>query len=223
MAAEASARAAQQRANRLRFGLGALAVIAAVVVAVLLVSGGGNGGSSAKPESSAGAGAKLPAPAERDLAKAAKAAGCVLSSPPDEGANHTNGPYHYKSNPPTSGNHNEIPALDGIYPPGKEPAPQNYVHTLEHGRIEIQYRPGTSKQLIDQLEALGSEPLNGKPAYKTLVFENNTKMPYAVAATAWGQLLGCKTVRTPAIFDALRDFRVKYVDQGPEKGIPPNN
>jgi hypothetical protein len=43
-----------------------------------------------------------------------------------------------------------------------------------------------------------------------------------VAATAWGHIIGCKTVK-PAMFDALRDFRVKYVDQGPEKGIPPTN
>jgi hypothetical protein len=41
-------------------------------------------------------------------------------------------------------------------------------------------------------------------------------MPYAVAATAWGQLLGCKTM-TPKVYDALRTFRERYIDKGPEQ------
>jgi hypothetical protein len=44
-------------------------------------------------------------------------------------------------------------------------------------------------------------------------------MPFAVAAVAWGQLLGCPAFN-PKIFDALRDFRTSYLDKGPEQ-IPP--
>ena len=44
----------------------------------------------------------------------------------------------------------------------------------------------------------------------------------AVAATAWTQSLTCPEL-TDATFDALRTFRVTYVDKGPEAGIPPNN
>jgi hypothetical protein len=41
-------------------------------------------------------------------------------------------------------------------------------------------------------------------------------MPYAVAATAWGHVLGCPTFN-PRIFDAMRDFRLTYTNQGPEQ------
>ena len=49
-----------------------------------------------------------------------------------------------------------------------------------------------------------------------LLFQNQTHMPYAVAATAWGHILGCKTF-SPKVFDALRDFRMTYTNQGPEQ------
>jgi hypothetical protein len=40
-------------------------------------------------------------------------------------------------------------------------------------------------------------------------------MPYAVAATAWGHLLGCPTMNDQ-VFDAVRAFWKNYVDKGPE-------
>lgn len=222
-AAETAAAASQNRAKRLQFLLGALLTIAVVVGAVLLITGSGGGGNGPKPSTpTSTTSASIPPASERDLDKAAKAAGCVLLNPPLEGSSHVSAKVTYKSNPPTSGNHNPDAALDGIYDPGKEPAAEHTVHALEHGRIDIQYQPGTSKQVIAQLETLASEQLNGKAGYKVLMFQNQTKMPYAVAASAWGHLIGCKTV-TPASFDALRDFRVKYVDKGPEPGIPPTN
>jgi hypothetical protein len=52
--------------------------------------------------------------------------------------------------------------------------------------------------------------------YHMLLFPNPTKMPYEVAATAWTHLLGCKTYNDKVI-DALRTFRARYIDQGPEK------
>jgi hypothetical protein len=223
MAAEAQARSAQNRQRQLQFLLGAILVIGVVVGIVLAVSGGSSNSTPTPSKSSASGAGKIPPAGERDLVKAAAAAGCVLKSPPVEGQSHVTTPVTYKSNPPTSGNHNPVPALDGIYSPGQEPTPEHFVHALEHGRIEIQYRPGTPKTEIAQLETLASEALNGKNAYKILLFENNTKMPYAVAATAWGHYIGCPTFKSPQVFDALRDFRVRYVDKGPEQGIPPNN
>ncbi len=48
-----------------------------------------------------------------------------------------------------------------------------------------------------------------------LLFQNTTGMPYQVAATAWGQLLGCPQMN-PKVFDAIRTFRERYLDKGPE-------
>ena len=221
-AAERELSAQQRRSRQLRNGLAALLVIAVVVGIVLVVSGGSGSSGTGTPTTPTGPQARIPPAGEADLTKAAAAAGCQLKSFPSYGQSHVTSKVAYKTNPPTSGNHNPVPALDGIYGAANAPSAEHAVHALEHGRVEVQYRPGTPKLQIAQLETLASEELNGKAAYKTLLFQNTTKMPYAVAATAWTQLLGCPKL-TPAVFDALRDFRVKYVDKGPEPGIPPNN
>ncbi len=40
-------------------------------------------------------------------------------------------------------------------------------------------------------------------------------MPYAVAATAWGNMLGCPTMNDK-VFDAIRTFKASHIDKGPE-------
>ena len=65
---------------------------------------------------------------------------------------------------------------------------------------------------MDQLEALVGQQDNG---YHMLMFENTTKMPYAVAATAWGHYVGCPTMNDK-VFDALRTFHDQFIDKGPE-------
>jgi hypothetical protein len=49
-----------------------------------------------------------------------------------------------------------------------------------------------------------------------MVLLPNDKMSYEVAATAWGHLIGFDKV-TDETFDALRAFRDRYRDQGPEQ------
>lgn len=222
LAAEEQMRAHARRQRLLQYGLGGLLVIA-VVIGIVIAGTGGSDASGPVAAKSPGDGAAVPGPSQRNLQVAAKSAGCVLRNPSISGAQHTSSPGTYNTNPPTSGPHNPVPALDGIYAPGQEPTAAQALHTLEHGRVTVQYARGTPPALVSQLETLVSEPINGKQGYKTLLFQNDTKMPYAVAATAWGRLLGCKTVDKPAIFDAVRDFRTKYVDKGPEQGIPPTN
>ena len=118
----------------------------------------------------------------------------------------------YRSNPPTSGTHFPTWYEDGVYAPGTTPELGKLVHALEHGRIELQYRPGTPAATVARLEKLVDELDSG---YHMLLFENDTKMPFAVAATAWGHLLGCPEMNEK-VFDALRAFRKNYVDKGPE-------
>lgn len=215
-----AAKAANSR--RLQIVGGVILALAAVAAIVIVATSGGGGGKSGDAQSAAdvaNAAVKLPAVKETDLTKAAETAGCVISNPPDAGNTHTSDKVDYtksKTNPPASGPHNPVAAQDGIYAVGKEPEPENWVHALEHGRIEIQYAPGTPKATIDKLEALGSEEFNGSPGYHVLVFQNNTKMPYAVAAVAWTHVLGCKTMND-GVFDAVRAFRKQWTDQAPER------
>jgi hypothetical protein len=223
LAAQRKAEQAAARRHRLQLvggGLIAVAIVSALVIGLTSGGGGGSGSPSANsPVSEDIKGVKLPAPQIKDLKQAAAAAGCTLHTYPIEGRTHVSSIVNYKTNPPTSGNHNPTPAADGVYDPSNTPAKENFVHTLEHGRIEYQYRPGTPGAEIRQLEALWNETVMGTPGYKQLLFQNNTKMPFAVAAVAWGQLLGCPAFN-PKIFDALRDFRTAYLDKGPEQ-IPP--
>ena len=75
------------------------------------------------------------------------------------------------------------------------------VHTLEHGRIDLQYRPGTPAATVARLERLVDELEGG---YHMLLFQNETEMPFAVAATAWGHLLGCPEMNDQRVRRAAR-------------------
>jgi hypothetical protein len=217
LAREAEERRRAERNRRLQIAGGAVlgvAVVAAVVIAVVASSGGSSneGPQPTGPTNPQVKAVPIPPRKTTDLFAAAKAAGCVVKTFPSEGRTHITGPGTYKTNPPTSGNHNPVPAPDGDYSGKQTPAKENYVHTLEHGRIEFQYAPGTPAKIIGQLRTLFAE----QGAYHDLLFENNTNMPYQVAATAWTHLIGCKKV-TPETWDALRAFRERYTDQAPEQ------
>jgi Protein of unknown function (DUF3105) len=193
-------------------GVLGLAVIVGVVVVVS--SGGGGASGNAHIDETAGStngiapddrtGTKPPAATAADLAVAAKKAGCTLRLHlPDEG--HTHIPPgsptpHYKTNPPTSGSHVEPPyqQADGAY--SQTPAEIDFVHSLEHGRMETQYSP----QLPDR-DQLALKGLYDTEYAGALLFPND-KMPYEVAATTWTNLLGCPKYKGAITLDAIRDF-----------------
>jgi hypothetical protein len=208
-------RAARRKRMQLAFGGAlALAAIAGIVVAVFVL--GGDGGDGPKQASESTSAAKLPEQQISDLKEAAAAAGCTLNNPAFEGANHEQKdfkPSDYKSNPPTSGNHSPDWYEDGIYAPGDVPELGKLVHPLEHGRILIQYKKGTPKATVDQLEALLADEEDG---YHMLLFENTTNMKAAVAATAWTHSVTCPDMNDK-VFDAFRTFRDRYIDKGPER------
>src|SRR3954453_11174847 len=195
-------------------GVLGLAIIAGIVVAVLIGTGGGSDGPT-QPKNGASK-VKLPPQQTSDIKAAAKAAGCTLANPPYEGATHEQKDFKasdYKTNPPTSGNHTPDWYEDGIYNPGATPSLGKLVHPLEHGRIEVQYKPGTPKNVVDQLEALLGENDGG---YHMLLFQNTTGMKPQIAATAWTHAVTCPTMNDK-VFDALRTFRGRYIDKGPER------
>ncbi|MGI8863175.1 MAG: DUF3105 domain-containing protein [Solirubrobacteraceae bacterium] len=222
---ERAAHARKQRRLRMIVGV-VLAVVAIVAVAVAIgAGGGGGGGSNPAPTHPSANGVKLPAPKLSNLAQAAKAAGCTSISTPDSVAStaanrtHVNPgtKVHYPTNPPSYGAHFPTPASDGEYAPSHTPQIGFLVHAMEHGRIEYQYRPGLPAAEVKQLESLFNESVGTwAPQQFLLLFQNPTGMPYDVAATAWGHVLGCKTFN-PLVFDALRDFRLTYSNKGPEQ------
>jgi hypothetical protein len=232
---EAEQREAVAARKRLILGYGVAGVLTAAVlvgIVVVIASGGGGSGedtpAAAHIDTATGAingvepdardGATPPAVENLDLENAAAEAGCELRlGLPDEGANHLepgSKPPDYQTNPPTSGNHVVTPfqQADGAY--AETPALIDIVHSLEHGRIEVQYAPELPE--ADQLALKGvfDESPSGM-----LLFPN-PRMPYDVAATAWTQLLGCKKYRGAKTLDAIRNFRDAYRGRGPEGQVP---
>src|SRR3954452_2431727 len=197
---QAAARAASRKRTLQIAGGAALALIVIGVIAIVALAGGGSG--SGKVDTS-------------NLAKDATAAGCTFKSYPSEGRNHTTGKVKYKTNPPTSGNHNPTPAQDGIYAPGNEPPPESYVHSLEHGRVEYEYKPGTPQAQVAQMQKLALALINGSAGYHMLMFQNNTKMPSQFALAAWTKLLTCNALNAKSMA-VMRQFRKAYTDKGPE-------
>ncbi|MGC1165729.1 MAG: DUF3105 domain-containing protein [Solirubrobacterales bacterium] len=200
------------------YAIASTAVLAIVAVVFLLASGGDDSaaegdshinlnaeiGSTNGVEPDNRAGTEPAAAAATDLAAAAKRAGCDLRQElPNEGAQHIpkdSDTPEYETNPPTSGPHVEPPyqQADGAY--AEMPAEIDIVHSLEHGRLEIQYSPDLPEK--DQLALKG---LYDTMYGATLLFPND-EMPYEVAATTWTNLLGCPEYRGAATLDAVRAF-----------------
>ena len=229
LAAEQAATAAERR--RLMLGYVAAGLIAlAVVVGLVVVLAGGD----EKPDATANIpenahieplsgflhdqepdgreGTPPPELQQGDLAVAAKAAGCDLQLDlKEEGNQHiakANQLAEYKTDPPTSGNHYPEQLADGAY--SSFPEEWFFVHSLEHGRVEVQYSPDLPEDEQLALKGVFDESPEGM-----LLFPN-PKMPSAVAVTAWTQLLTCKTFEGDATIDAIRDFRDTFRGRGPE-------
>jgi Protein of unknown function (DUF3105) len=149
-----------------------------------------------------------------DLETAARQANCDLQLElEDEGNTHVrDDTVNYKTNPPTSGNHNPNPQADGAYT--EMPDQVHTVHSLEHGRILIQYSPELPEDEVLELKGVFDESPDG------VLFFPNPDMPYEVAVTAWRQLMGCDRYEGAATLDAIRDFRDIYLGNGPEQIVP---
>jgi hypothetical protein len=218
---ERQARAAEQRKKMVGYGIGgALAIAAVVVLVVLVAGGGGGGGSDAQAAEVFPEGGGFPEQTVFDVAPAARAAECELKSVKGSGtATHTTSldeRVKYKTNPPTTGRHYEIPAEDGIY--GRAPQDEELVHGMEHGRVIFWVKPSLPEDQRADLRALVDDD-----DYQMFLVPRSD-MPYAVAATAWnadpppggtGRMLLCNEVNDKT-FAALAAFRDEHRSQGPE-------
>jgi hypothetical protein len=229
LAAEQQAQSAQRRRLMAGYVVAGALTLAVVVGLVIVVASGGDDGGSEGGDAPENAHVQVqsgfthgvafddregtpPPPIQQgDLKAAAKAANCeLMENLRDEGNQHvTNeGGIDYQTNPPTSGDHNAEQQADGAY--SEMPEPWHVVHSLEHGRIEIQYSPDLPEEDQLALKGVFDEAPDG------VLFFPNPDMPYEVAATAWTQLIGCETYEGDATLDAIRDFRDIYQGQGPE-------
>jgi hypothetical protein len=237
----AAERAAVSRGrSRLIAGYVVAGILSAAVLAGLvavIASGGSDGGVDACSEAhivnSGGTfrdlepdcreGTTPPAIQVADLQISAEQAGCELRLDlRDEGNTHVpnSTPVKYTTVPPTSGNHNPVPINDGAYTTpitGNQDQVTNMrsaVHALEHGRVEIQYKPSLPEDQQLALKGVFDEDPDGM-----LLFPN-PDMPDDVAVTAWTNEVVCPAYNE-TVLDVIRNFRDTYRGNGPEQ-VPIN-
>lgn len=212
-------------------GVLGLAVIVGIVIVIASSSGGGGDGptvdgeevpAAAHIESQSGflhdytpdgrEGTPPPPIEQGDLDAAAEEANCQLDLDlEDEGNTHLTkreDAPDYGTNPPTSGDHWPEQLADGAY--AETPEDIYWVHSLEHGRMTLQYSPDLPEKEQLELKGLFDEDFDG------IMLFPNPEMPYEVAATSWTQMIGCDSYEGRATIDALRNFRDRYRGQGPE-------
>lgn len=217
---ERLAREAQRRKRLIGYGAAAVLALAAVVVlVVVLVDGGGGDGGKAE-DGLLPSGGRVPELKEADVRKAAQAAGCDLKAQRAKSRDHSTDPNEiikYDSNPPTSGRHYEVAAEESAYT--EAPPDPSLVHALEHGRVNIWFKPNAPRQVRADLKAL----YDRDQGFQELLIPR-PDMPYVVAATAWtanpeplgtGRLLGCRTANAQSL-EALQAFIEEYRGNGPE-------
>ena len=202
IAQEEAARKAAARKRTLQVG-GGVVLGLAVIAVVAIVALAGGGGSKDKTANIS------------KLTADAKAAGCTFSQFKSEGRNHTASKVTYKTNPPTSGNHNPTPAQDGIYRAGNSPPKENFVHTLEHGRIEFQYKPGTPAADVAKLRRWPRSPSTAPPA-TTSCSSRTTRTCRPSSPRPRGRSRSPARRSRPQAIGAMREFRKAFTDKGPE-------
>ncbi len=225
---ERQAKEADRRKRLVGYGVGGALAAAAVIAVVAALALGGGGGDGSGGEANANilpSGGSVPKQKTSNLKDAAKAAECKLQSyVVNVGATteerHTSDIHahiKYQSNPPAGGKHYQVPAQDGAYTTA--PPDITVVHSEEHGRVVIWFKPGLPERTRADLKALFDE----EQGYQMLLVPRKN-MPYAVAATAWGRdpdprgtgyTLGCTSARAP-MYDALRAFIDEHRGRGPE-------
>jgi hypothetical protein len=214
MAQQADAEAQAKRRRTYGIVAGAILVVGVIGAGVALFAGGGGDddepSSAGKPTVEFANAVEPPAQTTSDLFAAAKKAGCELKNPAIEGREHVESDQEleFGTEPPTSGNHDQIAQPDGVY--SVYPQPRHFVHTLEGGRIELQYNPDKASR--KEIATLGG--VYNEDTLYLLMFPN-PEMDYRIAAASWGHLIGCKKVNA-ATWDAIRAFIDRYRDQAPE-------
>jgi hypothetical protein len=109
--------------------------------------------------------------------------------------------------PPVAGRPS-TPARTGVY--NASPSVTQLVGALRQGVVVVQYRPGLSGTDVERLRrAFGSR------AALRIVTPDATAMPYVVAGTAWGRLIGCRRLDSRVI-TALSRFATRYQGSGPD-------
>lgn len=127
---------------------------------------------------------------------------------------------NYNSNPPSSGDHWDQPAKNGVYE--NEQPDEQLVHNLEHGYIWISYLPKLEHSGATDSAQLKQGLLDeDKKVLEDLVKKDDWKIILAprktndslIALSAWGRVFKLDSLD----LDKIREFIRVYRNRGPEK------
>jgi hypothetical protein len=113
----------------------------------------------------------------------------------------------YKTNPPGSGNHWPMPLQDGIY--DKEKPDEAVVHSMEHGRVIVSYKPSLPAQAIGRLKDIAGQ--------NAVILLPRSKNDTDIASTAWTRLDKFNLNPDGTLDEKrIKDFIRRYKNKGPE-------
>lgn len=114
----------------------------------------------------------------------------------------------YGSNHPTSGNHWPDPLRDGVY--DTEKPDEALVHSLEHGRVWVSYKPEIGTKALQALK----DTLKGRFG---VILTPRSANERDIALAAWTRLDSFNLLND-GTFDKNRilDFISRYLNKGPE-------
>ncbi|MBV8086540.1 MAG: DUF3105 domain-containing protein [Chloroflexi bacterium] len=120
-------------------------------------------------------------------------------------------PVTYAQTPPNHGDHYPTPmpwgAYDTALPEGR------FVHNLEHGGIDVLYRPDAPADLVNQLNALVNSLPKEKFGEVKLVVTPYAKATHTINLVAWDWEEDLDAYD----FNAIKAFYDAHVDKGPEQ------
>lgn len=136
-------------------------------------------------------------------------------SVPFEGAQHVaeGTEVSYRSNPPTSGSHWPDPLRDGIYE--EEKPDQAIIHSMEHGRVWVSYKPEIGEEAIQFLKDLLRREVR-------VILTPRAGNETDIVLAAWTRLDAFdlaqdgEQLALSEVEGRVRDFIERYRDQGPE-------
>jgi len=115
----------------------------------------------------------------------------------------------YNSNPPTSGPHFGKVARPGFREEAVDD--RHLIHNLEHGDVWISYHPRVSGEIKEALKQFSASKVVITPR------EANES---DIALAAWGRLDTFNIENNVLDTSRVRDFITRYLNTGPEKGVP---
>ncbi|NNF62862.1 MAG: DUF3105 domain-containing protein [Acidimicrobiia bacterium] len=112
------------------------------------------------------------------------------------GREHVDGAVAYDLIPPPGGDHNAAWLNCGTY--STPVAPENAVHSLEHGAVWVAYNPDIGQDQIDELAGLGSNSVIVSPV---------PGLDTPIAAAAWGARQTFDNAGDPDIRQFIRFYQ----------------